>query len=67
MTTHDWDTVLTGCLLGLVFFAVMAIFTGWLVTVVLGWFGWHFAIWQGWVVAFTISLLFNSSNSTNSK
>jgi len=44
--------------------AVMALFWGWLVMVVLGWFGVTVTLFQGWVIAFLISGLTSSNTSS---
>lgn len=43
----------------LLLFVVFAVFEGWLVTIVLGWFGFHFTLFQGWVIALTVGLITN--------
>lgn len=47
--------------------ALFAIFWGWLVMVVLGWFGVNVTLWQGWVIAFLVSGLTKNTDTTSSK
>jgi hypothetical protein len=37
--------------------ALVAILEGWLVTIVVGYFGYHLTIFQGWVTAITVSMI----------
>lgn len=55
-----------GCLGILLLMVIMALIGGYLVVVVLGYFGISFTLWQGVVTAFTVSWLCKST-STSSK
>ena len=44
-------------IIGLCFAFVWLIFIGWVVTVIIGWFGPDLAVWQGMVIAVVIHLL----------
>lgn len=47
----------------IVILALFAIFWGWLVMVVLGWFGVSVTLFQGWVIAFLVSGLTKGTSS----
>lgn len=69
MSTHSdetWSVVFL--IIGVIaLIALVAILEGWLVTVVVGYFGYHLTIFQGWVTAITVSLLTGGWNWNRSK
>lgn len=56
-----------GCIGILLLMALMAIIGGYLVVIVLGYFGISFTLWQGIVTAFTVSWLCKSTSTSTSK
>lgn len=44
-------------ILGLILLVLWLLFFGWLVTLVVGWFGVTLALWQGMIIATVLSLI----------